>query len=67
MLDNNEVEKRIDKCAEGNWKVANLLRDVGPFFTWNETLQNQLLKIIKVKRVSCSNTGAVHFEELVTE
>lgn len=67
MLDNKEVEKRIDECAENNWKVANLLRDVGPFFTWGENLQDKLLKLIKVKRVSCPNTGATHFEELVAE
>lgn len=62
-LEATEVEKRINDCAESNWKVSNLLRDAGPFFTWNESLQDKLLKMIKVKRVSCPTSGAVHFED----
>jgi len=64
VVTSEEVKSRIEALAESNWKVKNLLRDVGAFHTWNDTLQAQMLKMIKVQRISCPDTGATHFEEL---
>ncbi len=66
MLTADEVKSRINVLADSNWKVKNLLRDVGPFHTWNDTLQDKLLKLIKAKRISCLDTGAVRFEEMAS-
>lgn len=61
LIDDDEIIKRLEKLAEHNWKVKNLLDDIGAFHTWSEHLQDKLLMLIHVARETNGITGSVKF------